>query len=52
MRTSSKHLDELEWTGWPHDQVAIRGNHRRFGHVLHTDILMSRLLMLLALTEN
>ena len=25
MRIASKHLDELEWTGWPHDQVAIRG---------------------------
>lgn len=25
MRTASKHLDELEWTGWSHDQVAIRG---------------------------
>jgi quercetin dioxygenase-like cupin family protein len=25
MRTASKHLDELEWSGWPLDQVAIRG---------------------------
>ncbi len=25
MRTASKHLDELEWTSWPHDQVASRG---------------------------
>jgi quercetin dioxygenase-like cupin family protein len=25
MQTASKHLDELEWTGWPLDQVAIRG---------------------------
>lgn len=25
MPTASKHLDELEWTGWPADQVAIRG---------------------------
>jgi quercetin dioxygenase-like cupin family protein len=25
MGTASKHLDELEWTGWPADQVAIRG---------------------------
>ncbi len=25
MRTASKHLEELEWTGWPHDQIAIRG---------------------------
>jgi len=25
MTTASKHLDEMEWTGWPVDQVAIRG---------------------------
>lgn len=25
MPTASKHLDEIEWTGWPVDQVAIRG---------------------------
>ena len=25
MRTASKHLDELEWTGWPPEQVATRG---------------------------
>lgn len=25
MRTASKHLDELEWTGWPAEQVATRG---------------------------
>ena len=25
MTTHSKHLDELEWTGWALDQVAIRG---------------------------
>ena len=25
MRTASKHLDELEWTGWPADQIAVRG---------------------------
>jgi quercetin dioxygenase-like cupin family protein len=25
MRTASKHLDELEWTGWPPEQVAKRG---------------------------
>jgi mannose-6-phosphate isomerase-like protein (cupin superfamily) len=25
MQVASKHLDELEWTGWPPDQVALRG---------------------------
>jgi quercetin dioxygenase-like cupin family protein len=25
MRSASKHLDELDWTGWPPDQVATRG---------------------------
>jgi quercetin dioxygenase-like cupin family protein len=25
MRTATKHIDELEWTSWPLDQVAIRG---------------------------
>lgn len=25
MQTASKHLDDLEWTGWPADQVATRG---------------------------
>ena len=25
MQTASKHLNELEWTGWPLDQVAVRG---------------------------
>jgi quercetin dioxygenase-like cupin family protein len=25
MQISSKHLDELEWTCWPLDQVALRG---------------------------
>ena len=25
MQTASKHLDELEWTSWPLDQVAARG---------------------------
>lgn len=25
MRTASKHLDDLEWHGWPQDQVATRG---------------------------
>jgi quercetin dioxygenase-like cupin family protein len=25
MRTASKHLDELEWSSWPRDQVAVRG---------------------------
>ena len=25
MQTASKHLDELEWTSWPLDQVASRG---------------------------
>jgi quercetin dioxygenase-like cupin family protein len=25
MRMASKHLDDLEWTGWPLDQVAVRG---------------------------
>ena len=25
MHAASKHLDELEWTGWPLDQVAARG---------------------------
>ena len=25
MGTASKHLNELEWTAWPADQVAIRG---------------------------
>ena len=25
MRTASKHLDELEWSSWPLDQVATRG---------------------------
>jgi mannose-6-phosphate isomerase-like protein (cupin superfamily) len=25
MQTASKHLDELEWTSWPLDQVALRG---------------------------
>ena len=25
MPTVSKHLDEIEWTRWPSDQVAIRG---------------------------
>ena len=25
MGTASKHLDDLEWSGWPVDQVAIRG---------------------------
>jgi quercetin dioxygenase-like cupin family protein len=25
MQTVSKHLDEFDWTGWPLDQVAVRG---------------------------
>ena len=25
MQTASKHLDDLEWTCWPSDQVALRG---------------------------
>ena len=25
MHAASKHLDELEWTRWPPDQVALRG---------------------------
>lgn len=25
MQTASKHLDELAWTGWPADQIALRG---------------------------
>jgi quercetin dioxygenase-like cupin family protein len=25
MRVASQHVDELEWTSWPLDQVAIRG---------------------------
>ena len=25
MKATSKHLDELEWTAWPADQVALRG---------------------------
>lgn len=25
MHTVSKHLDDLEWNGWPVDQVAVRG---------------------------
>lgn len=25
MQTASRHLDDLEWTGWPPDQIAQRG---------------------------
>ena len=25
MQAASKHLDEMEWSGWPSDQVATRG---------------------------
>ena len=25
MQIASKHLDELEWTAWPSDQIATRG---------------------------
>ncbi|MDH4483137.1 MAG: cupin domain-containing protein [Rhodoferax sp.] len=25
MHTASKHLDDFEWSGWPADQVAVRG---------------------------
>ncbi len=25
MGTASQHLDDLEWSGWPQDEVAIRG---------------------------
>ncbi len=25
MRTASKHLNDLQWQGWPGDQIAIRG---------------------------
>jgi mannose-6-phosphate isomerase-like protein (cupin superfamily) len=25
MHAASKHLDDLEWSGWPADQVAVRG---------------------------
>jgi mannose-6-phosphate isomerase-like protein (cupin superfamily) len=25
MQTASKHLDELDWTSWPQDQIATRG---------------------------
>ncbi len=25
MQATSKHLDDLEWEGWPTDQVAVRG---------------------------
>ncbi len=25
MQTASQHLDELEWTSWPPDQIAARG---------------------------
>ena len=25
MQVATKHLDDLEWTGWPADQVAVRG---------------------------
>lgn len=25
MHTATKHLDDFEWSGWPADQVAVRG---------------------------
>jgi mannose-6-phosphate isomerase-like protein (cupin superfamily) len=25
MQPASKHLDDMEWTGWPSDQIATRG---------------------------
>jgi quercetin dioxygenase-like cupin family protein len=25
MQTASKHLNDMEWTGWPTEQIAVRG---------------------------
>jgi quercetin dioxygenase-like cupin family protein len=45
MRTSSKHLDELDWTGWPLDQIAVRGKAQwkellGNGSACHNDVTM------------